>query len=49
MLRFFKALDLERNCCRPCENGGGLKLASGLMVGMTGVRHFPPKLASDLT
>jgi len=32
--------------CRPCENGGGLKIASGMAVGMTGIRHFPPKIRS---
>jgi hypothetical protein len=50
--RFGRAQDAlflhNHDLCRPCENGGGLKIGGGVAVGMSGIRHFPPKSAPDL-
>jgi hypothetical protein len=34
--------------CRPCENGGGSRIAGGVVVGMPGVLHFAPESAQGL-
>ena len=38
---FRRRFRVSQKSCRPCENGDGLKIASGVMAGMTGVRAFP--------